>query len=183
MHQIGFYRPQDSGAPPSFPLLMKTLFLFAFWITLRSFSKEKALAKRGSARASTLGFFSFRKNSLSNVASFRKARIAQASVVRKFGVWLSNFIIRLWLWGLIFFILILVITGTHVTVFRTCYMGLVLFFVIIFQISTTSWLRIMYGFWLFMIFYSMTMLILIYTYQFDKFDVYWESHFSLPKQL
>lgn len=163
--------------------MLKTIFLFSFWITLRSFSKEKKLEQQGLVRNSTLGYFSFRKNSLSNVANLRKARVAQASVVRKFGIWIGNFIVRLWLWGLIFFILILVITGTHVTAFRTCYMGLVLFFVIIFQISTTSWLRIMYGFWLFMIFYSMTVLVLIYTYQFDKFDMYWENYFSLPKRL
>jgi len=33
----------------------------------------------------------------------------------------------------------------------------------------------MYGFWLTVIIYSMSILVLIYTYQFDDFPYYWTS--------
>lgn len=38
----------------------------------------------------------------------------------------------------------------------------------------------MYLFWLIVIIYSMTILVLVYTYQFDKFDTYWEDYLKIP---
>lgn len=41
----------------------------------------------------------------------------------------------------------------------------------------------MYGFWLTVIVYSMCILVLVYTYQFEHFDVYWEEYLKIPHEL
>lgn len=53
-----------------------------------------------------------------------------------------------------------------------------------FQFSYRIWIKVMYGFLLTVIIYSMMVLILIYTYQFENFSDYWERylHISLPMQ-
>lgn len=51
------------------------------------------------------------------------------------------------------------------------------------QISFRLWRRMMFAFWLTVIIFSMIILILIYTYQFDHFPEYWEEYFHIsPKQ-
>jgi hypothetical protein len=41
----------------------------------------------------------------------------------------------------------------------------------------------MYGFWLTVIIYSMSILVLIYTYQFDDFPDYWTNYLGIPEEL
>lgn len=41
----------------------------------------------------------------------------------------------------------------------------------------------MYGFWLTVIIYSMLVLILIYTYQFEGFPYYWETYLLISKEM
>jgi len=90
--------------------------------------------------------------------------------LKKAGDVIKNLLVRLWIWLLVLVIFLCAITGENMTVFRICYMALFLFFLLVFQSSSKAWVKIMYGFWLFLIFYAMTILILIYTYQFDKFE-------------
>lgn len=52
-----------------------------------------------------------------------------------------------------------------------------------FQLSFKLWKRVMFGFWLTVIIYSMTILILVYTYQFHDFDNYWYEYLRIPKEL
>lgn len=41
----------------------------------------------------------------------------------------------------------------------------------------------MYAFWIVVIGFSMLTLIMIYTYQFDGFDNYWQTYIGINKQL
>lgn len=41
----------------------------------------------------------------------------------------------------------------------------------------------MYGFWIILIGYAMLLLVLVYTYQFDKFDVYWRTYLGISEKL
>ncbi|GIY39706.1 piezo-type mechanosensitive ion channel component [Caerostris extrusa] len=52
-----------------------------------------------------------------------------------------------------------------------------------FQFSYQLWRRIMYGFWLTVIVFSMLVLIIIYTYQFKDFDYYWEKYLHVSKKV
>ncbi|XP_042146216.1 piezo-type mechanosensitive ion channel component-like [Ixodes scapularis] len=70
--------------------------------------------------------------------------------------------------------------GEQVVLYRIVYMLLFLFFVTVFQVSYQLWIKVMYGFWLTVIIYSMLVLILIYSYQFEHFPEYWEHHLRIP---
>lgn len=41
----------------------------------------------------------------------------------------------------------------------------------------------MYAFWLTVIVYSMSILVLVYTYQFDKFPLYWTEYLHISDTL
>lgn len=167
-------RPQNYDTPPYSALLVKTCFLLMFWITLRQFFKEKGEKNRENTLAdifSPLG------------DSTEIHRTKSTNVMKRIGEMIKNLFVRLWIWVLLFAIFMCAITGRHMTGFRICYMAMFLFFLLVFQTSSTAWLRIMYGFWLFLIFYAMFILILIYTYQFDKFDQYWEDYLQITKTL
>lgn len=41
----------------------------------------------------------------------------------------------------------------------------------------------MYAFWLTVIVYSMAILVLVYTYQFDKFPLYWKEYLKISDTL
>lgn len=66
------------------------------------------------------------------------------------------------------------------TGFRIIYMFLFLFFILTFQLSFNVWRRVMFGFWLTVIGYSMLTLVLVYTYQFDHFPDYWKNYLHIP---
>uniref|UniRef100_A0A1A9WMD8 Piezo-type mechanosensitive ion channel component n=1 Tax=Glossina brevipalpis TaxID=37001 RepID=A0A1A9WMD8_9MUSC len=174
LEQIGLQRPQNYDMPPYAGLLVKTCFLLMFWITLRQFFKEKSEKTRESTLADVFA-------PLEESAEIQRAK--STNIMKRIGEMIKNLFVRLWIWVLLFAIFMCAITGQHMTGFRICYMAMFLFFLLIFQTSPTAWLRIMYGFWLFLIFYAMFTLILIYTYQFDKFDQYWEDYFKLSKTL
>ncbi|XP_037894241.1 piezo-type mechanosensitive ion channel component isoform X3 [Glossina fuscipes] len=174
LEQIGLQRPQNYDTPPYSALLVKTCFLLMFWITLRQFFKEKS----ETTRENTLG------DIFSPIGdSTEMQRTKSTNIMKRIGEMIKNLFVRLWIWVLLFAIFMCAITGRHMTGFRICYMAMFLFFLLVFQTSPTAWLRIMYGFWLFLIFYAMFILILIYTYQFDKFDQYWEDYFQLTKTM
>jgi len=51
------------------------------------------------------------------------------------------------------------------------------------QLSYQAWRKFMYGFWLTVIIYSMSILVLIYTYQFDDFPHYWTDYLGISEEL
>lgn len=51
------------------------------------------------------------------------------------------------------------------------------------QLSWRIWKKIMYTFWIVVIGFAMLSLIMIYTYQFDKFDELWEEYVGIDKNL
>ena len=51
------------------------------------------------------------------------------------------------------------------------------------QLSYGAWRKMMYGFWLTVIIYSMLILVLIYTYQFKNIPGYLTNYTGIPEQL
>lgn len=52
-----------------------------------------------------------------------------------------------------------------------------------FQLSWRIWKKMMYTFWIVVIGFSMLSLTMIYTYQFDRFEYYWEEFAGINKDL
>ncbi|XP_030385687.1 piezo-type mechanosensitive ion channel component isoform X1 [Scaptodrosophila lebanonensis] len=178
MEQIGFVHSQSSGNPPFLALSVKTLFLLTFWITSRQYFKEKAEDNRHNTILSQI-FGS--QHAQSEHTIFEKSR-AQRFFIFVFES-IRNFITRIWMWMLIFLIFLCAIFEQYMNGFRICYMSLFLLFLMIFQISLHVWIRFLYGYWIFVIFYAMSILTVIYTYQFDHFDHYWEKYLGVKIKL
>lgn len=154
--------------------------LLMFWVTLRQFFKEKRDMRRTSTIADMVAPLQMAVGAANIV---HKEKKKSSKFLKKMGDMLKNFLVRLWIWLLIFVIFLCAISGTQMTAFRVFYMALFLFFLLVFQLSSKIWVKVMYGFWIFLIIYAMTILTLIYTYQFDKFSMYWETYLNVSKTL
>lgn len=106
----------------------------------------------------------------------------QSKVLKKIGEYTRRFLVKFWIWVVAITLFAVAITGQRMTAFRILYMALFLFFILSFQLSFRVWRKIMFGFWLTVILYSMIILILIYTYQFDNFPWYWEHYLHVKVQ-
>ncbi|KAL5279172.1 hypothetical protein ACFFRR_003664 [Megaselia abdita] len=180
LEQIGLIKISASMESPFIPLVAKSAMLLMFWVTLRQFFKEK----RDRRRTSTIADMVAPLQMAVGAASIgHKEKKKSSKFLKKMGDMLKNFLVRLWIWLLIFVIFLCAITGTQMTAFRVFYMALFLFFLLVFQLSSKIWVKVMYGFWIFLIIYAMTILTLIYTYQFDKFSTYWEQYLNVSKTL
>ncbi|XP_067624224.1 piezo-type mechanosensitive ion channel component isoform X3 [Eurosta solidaginis] len=179
LQQIGLERPQEHGTHPCVPVIVKTLFLLMFWITSRQFFQEKTEEKRKKNKSPT----SMALETIDSEDSIESKHKHTSKVLKKMGDIVKNLLVRLWIWMLVLVIFLCAMTGKFMTGFRICYMALFLFFLLVFQSSSKIWVKVMYGFWLFIIFYAMSMLILIYTYQFDKFDLYWSEYLNISQTL
>ncbi|XP_075153442.1 piezo type mechanosensitive ion channel component isoform X2 [Haematobia irritans] len=185
LQQIGFERPKDNEMQPCVPLIVKTSFLLMFWVTMRQFFKEKTEKRRDSTLADMFAplHLSVRSSGANDEGDGGADGKKTSKFLKKIGTVIKNLLVRLWIWLLILVIFLCAMTGDKMTGFRICYMALFLFFLLVFQSSSKAWVKLMYGFWLFLIFYAMSILILIYTYQFDKFDQYWNDYLNISKTL
>ncbi|XP_049305371.1 piezo-type mechanosensitive ion channel component isoform X3 [Bactrocera dorsalis] len=179
LQQIGLERPQEHGTHPCVPLIVKTLFLLMFWVTSRQFFQEKAEEKLIKRRAPVV----MPMETIDSETSVESPNKHTSKFLKKIGDIVKNLLVRLWIWMLVLVIFLCAMTGKFMTGFRICYMALFLFFLLVFQSSSKVWVKVMYGFWLFIIFYAMSMLILIYTYQFDKFEQYWYEYLNISQTL
>ncbi|XP_034113348.1 piezo-type mechanosensitive ion channel component [Drosophila albomicans] len=178
LQQIGFSHPYNDGIQPCFPLFVKTSFLLIFWITSHQYFKEKADQKVHNDVLMQFFGVSFLR---SDNTLFEKSRAHRAFIFIVESV--SNLITRMWMWLLIFLIFLCAMIDKVMTGFRICYMSLFLLFLMAFQMSLHLWIKFLYGYWMFVIFYAMTILTIIYTYQFDYFDYYWENFLHVKTQL
>ncbi|XP_070853783.1 piezo-type mechanosensitive ion channel component isoform X13 [Drosophila suzukii] len=182
LQQIGFERPIENQMRPCVPLIVKTAFVLMFWVTSRQFFKEKRDRRRDSTLADIIAPLQITVGSAGSSYLINDGK-KTSKFLKKAGDVIKNLLVRLWIWLLVLVIFLCAITGENMTVFRICYMALFLFFLLVFQSSSKAWVKIMYGFWLFLIFYAMTILILIYTYQFDKFETYWRDYLNVSSTL
>ncbi|KAH8271869.1 hypothetical protein KR044_008417 [Drosophila immigrans] len=182
LQQIGFERPIENHMRPCVPLIVKTAFVLMFWVTSRQFFKEKRDRRRDSTLADIIAPLQITVGSAGSTYLINDGK-KTSKFLKKAGDVIKNLLVRLWIWLLVLVIFLCAITGDDMTGFRICYMALFLFFLLVFQSSSKAWVKIMYGFWLFLIFYAMSILILIYTYQFDKFDMYWKDYLNVSQTL
>lgn len=102
--------------------------------------------------------------------------------MKKVGHFVKTFLTKFWIWVVAITLFSVAITGERMTSFRILYMVLFLVFLLSFQFSFRVWRKIMFGFWLTVIIYSMIILVLVYTYQFDDFNKYWTEYLHVSEQ-
>ncbi|XP_040063839.2 piezo-type mechanosensitive ion channel component 2 isoform X4 [Ixodes scapularis] len=167
--QVGLIKYHENSYQP---LAVKILFTVMFWITLRQYIEHKTappeagieLRRQMSTATSSLG-------------------MGTQLRVRHLGRLISEWLTHYWIWVVAIMLMVISLGGTDVVLYRIAYMLLFLFFILVFQISYQLWIKVMYGFWLTVIIYSMLVLILIYTYQFEKFPEYWSTYLHIPQDI
>ncbi|CAH1098787.1 unnamed protein product [Psylliodes chrysocephalus] len=176
LEEIGFKKPEG---PACIPLLVKSLYTVMFWITLRQYMQEKMEKRQTSALADmvaplqvTVGAAGVKKDPESS----------GGELMARIGKFVHKFLIKFWIWVVAITLFAVAITGQRMTVFRILYMALFLFFILSFQFSFKAWRKVMFGFWLTVIIYSMIILILIYTYQFKRFPSYWADYLHIQEE-
>ncbi|CAG9862827.1 unnamed protein product [Phyllotreta striolata] len=173
LKEIGFKKPEG---PPCIPLLVKSLYTVMFWITLRQYTQEELEKRQTSALADMVAPLQVTVGA----AGVKKEQETSGSeLMAKIGKFIHKFLIKFWIWVVAITLFAVAITGQRMTVFRILYMALFLFFILSFQFSFKVWRKVMFGFLLTVIIYSMIILILIYTYQFDKFPDYWTDYLHI----
>lgn len=106
-----------------------------------------------------------------------------SKIMEVIGNYIKEFLTRFWIWIVAITLFAVAVTGERMTGFRIVYMALFLFFIITFQLSFRLWRKIMFGFWLTVIIFSMIILVLVYTYQFKDFPSYWTDYLHIPEKM
>uniref|UniRef100_A0A336MKE4 CSON001936 protein n=1 Tax=Culicoides sonorensis TaxID=179676 RepID=A0A336MKE4_CULSO len=180
LEQIGIIRFREY---PCRSLILKSMFTGMFWITLRQMIQEKKAERKSSTLADMVAPLTVTVSPATSALS-RRPEPKSSEFVTKLGNIINSFLVKGWIWIVAITLFIFGISGgDNMTMFRIIYMALFLFFVITFQLSLETWRKILYGFWLAVIIYSMAILILVYTYQFDRFDEHWENITHISKEL
>ncbi|GAU96230.1 hypothetical protein RvY_07704-3 [Ramazzottius varieornatus] len=169
--QIGFQRSPH----PVFPLAVQSLFTFFFWTTLRLFMKERQVVHPEGGDVDL-------ENVNGSVLS------EQAGLDWHTHKWLDRVVqsvkiimIKFWIVLCGAMLLVISMQGT-VVIYRIVYMALLLCFVVMLQVNYRLWRKMLYIFWVAVIFYSMVVLLLIYTYQFEHFPGYWQNFTRLTPE-
>lgn len=177
--QIGIIKYREY---PCWPLILKSLFTAMFWVTLRQMIQEKKAQRKSSALADMVAPLQVTVSPAASALT-PKPEPKTSEFIAKTGKLINAFLVKGWIWIVASTLFFFGIYGQRMTGFRIIYMALFLFFVITFQLSLTIWRKILYAFWLFVIVYSMAILVLVYTYQFDKFNEYWDKYLSISDTL
>ncbi|XP_076285708.1 piezo type mechanosensitive ion channel component isoform X3 [Lasioglossum baleicum] len=178
MSEIGFSKPQELSR---WHLVVKCLFITMFWITMRQYTAERTRQRRSSALRDMVAPLHVSVSTATTAMNHEVPEI-KSKFMKDVGIVLKKLLTKFWIAVVAIMLFISGITGERMTVFRIVYMSLFLVLVITFQISWTVWRKMMYTFWLTVIGYSVIMLILVYTYQFDNFPNYW-SYLNIDKEL
>eukprot|EP00102_Acyrthosiphon_pisum_P023005 XP_016660215.1 PREDICTED: piezo-type mechanosensitive ion channel component isoform X3 [Acyrthosiphon pisum] len=178
LEQIGFTKVLHF---PCKPLIIKTLFTTMFWITMRQYMQERREARSHSAVANMIAPLQVTVGTATAMGGDSGTKGSQ--LMQRLGEEAKIILTKFWIWVVAFVLFGIGITGERMTIFRIIYMALALIFLLTFQLSWVLWRKIMYGFWLTVIIYSMLILVMTYTYQFDNFPYYWEKYLKIPPTL
>ncbi|RZC37773.1 piezo-type mechanosensitive ion channel component 2 [Asbolus verrucosus] len=176
MNELGFQRETDL---PCNPLLVKCLFTAMFWITLRQYMQERLAEKQNNALADMVAPLQV---TVGTAAGVNNEQEQGSKLMDKIGKYLRKLLTKFWIWVVAITLFAVAITGERMTGFRVIYMALFLVFILSFQISFRGWRKMMFGFWLTVIVYSMIILVMVYTYQFKNFKNYWSDYLHVPEK-
>ncbi|XP_033122825.1 piezo-type mechanosensitive ion channel component 2-like isoform X4 [Anneissia japonica] len=177
---------------PCTVLAVKLLYTCMFWMTLRQFCRENKLRELDHHQAADgiiLQPFGMIFSAPSDEVKALNERAetgdhvdrVQSETMMVIGAAIMDLIAKYWilLCGGMFLIVSLQDT---VDCFKIIYMGLFLFLMTIFVFSWRLFRVIVYFFWWIVVIYSMIVLVLIYTFQFEKFPEYWQNSTHLSKE-
>ncbi|XP_055712299.1 piezo-type mechanosensitive ion channel component isoform X3 [Phlebotomus papatasi] len=169
---------------PCIPLIRKTIFTLMFWVTLRQRTKERREQRQTSTLADMVAPLQVTVGAATaDLAPRADDKAKESQFITKAAIFFDAFLTRFWIWIVVITLFASGIAGQRMTGFRIIYMALFLVFLLTFQVSWKAWKKMMYGFWLTVIIYAMVILVLVYTYQFDRFPQYWSEYLNISETL
>ncbi|UXI19495.1 hypothetical protein NH340_JMT05437 [Sarcoptes scabiei] len=184
INEIGFKKYGEFSYQP---LAVKIFYTIFFWITLSQYNES--LKTPTTLEASSTGFlplFNMRQRSRSQTIQDPNIEQSFSSQSRMFDAMikcLKGILIKYWIWIVAIMLMVMSLSESKVVIYRIVYMFLFMIFTCLFLISLKWWRKLIYPFWLVVIFYSMIILIAIYTYQFNHFPEYWKKYFKIDLEL
>lgn len=131
LEQIGFIRVTTY---PCIPLLLKALFTFTFWLTMRQMKYEATLDRQASTLAHLAAPFQVTVGAATTNMD-PKPETRKSKIMMKAGAAFKSALLQIWIWIVVFALFFYSIYGEHMTAFRIAYMILFLVFVVTFQVS------------------------------------------------
>ncbi|XP_025076547.1 piezo-type mechanosensitive ion channel component 2-like isoform X5 [Pomacea canaliculata] len=171
--EIGLIR--SSVAPED--LAIQLCFLMFFFMTLRQFMQERSSPSEG-AFADSYQLESREEQQRPSFSAHRpfNTQISEAYdsyTIRVLGHFFWVTMCKYWIF--VCASMLLLISIQEVVIYRIIYLIFFLLFVTTFQVSYSLWRALMFIFWWVVIIYSIGILIMIYTFQFEKFPAYWQN--------
>ncbi|XP_076321438.1 LOW QUALITY PROTEIN: piezo-type mechanosensitive ion channel component 2-like [Tachypleus tridentatus] len=187
LEQIGLTKYYDLSYQP---LAIKILYTIVFWIALHQYVVEKRLeSNRDISEKLVMETYNISYSDThpedSKPAAYHR-RLSAASFKGEspflccLGVTVKKLLVKYWIFIVTCMLMVISLGGEKVVIYRIVYLFLCLFFILVFQFSYNLWRKVMYGFWITVIVYSMLVLISIYTYQFENFENYWMNFLGIP---
>lgn len=130
LSQIGFIRYKTY---PCGPLLLKTLFTFTFWLTLRQMKYEDTSRRQSSTLAHLAAPFHVTVSAATTDLG-PKPETKKSKLMLKAGTIFKSILMQIWIWVVVFALFFFAMYGKNMTVFRIAYMTLFLTFMITFQV-------------------------------------------------
>ncbi|XP_072903212.1 piezo-type mechanosensitive ion channel component 2 isoform X3 [Hemitrygon akajei] len=160
--------PEPSGVlkkmeTPCVELGSKILCALTFWLLLRQYITERREAEKN-------------KGSLLSEVKVEESEDSQQGkeIMKVLGNLVMGMFVKYWIYicgGMFFFVSF----EGKIVMYKIIYMMLFLFCVALYQVHYDWWRRILKYFWIIVVSYTMLVLILVYTYQFDSFPSLWQN--------
>ncbi|XP_067887336.1 piezo-type mechanosensitive ion channel component 2-like [Heterodontus francisci] len=148
---------------PCVELSSKILCALTFWLLLRQYITERREAKK------------LKESNLSEVKVEEIEDGQQGKEIMKvLGSLVMGMFVKYWIYicgGMFFFVSF----EGKIVMYKIIYMMLFLFCVALYQVHYDWWRRMLKYFWIIVVSYTMLVLVLVYTYQFESFPYLWQN--------
>ncbi|XP_045061985.1 LOW QUALITY PROTEIN: piezo-type mechanosensitive ion channel component 2, partial [Coregonus clupeaformis] len=152
----------------------KILCLLSFWLLLRQTLTERQEQRREEAVVLTDVHVDDHKTGLQDEEG------VEQDIMQVLGNMVMEMLVKYWIYicGGMFF---LVSFEGRMVIYKIIYMMLFLFCVALYQVHYEYWRRILKYFWMSVVVYTMLVLILVYTFQFDTSPPFWSNMTGMSK--
>ncbi|XP_053570887.1 piezo-type mechanosensitive ion channel component 2 [Bombina bombina] len=158
-------------------LASKIIFTVTFWLLLRQHLTEQKALKVKEATLSEIKVGSEEKEEVQEPEEEEDDN----DIMKVLGNMVMAMFVKYWIYvcgGMFFFVSF----EGKIVMYKIIYMMLFLFCVALYQVHYEWWRRILKYFWMSVVVYTMLVLILIYTYQFESFPPLWMNMTGLDKE-
>uniref|UniRef100_A0A6Q2XB51 Piezo-type mechanosensitive ion channel component n=1 Tax=Esox lucius TaxID=8010 RepID=A0A6Q2XB51_ESOLU len=155
----------------------KVLCLFSFWLLLRQTLMERQEKQREEAAVLTDVHVDLQPQRKEE----EEEEEGEQDIMQVLGNMVMDILVKYWIYicGMMFF---LVSFEGRMVMYKIIYMMLFLFCVALYQVHYEYWRRILKYFWMSVVVYTMMVLILVYTFQFDTSLPFWSKLTGMSKE-